>query len=142
MARLANLFPLPDLWSSFDQWFDRTSIPAWAESTSAAYPAFNVLEQGDRVMLEAELPGMSGDDVNVSVVGQDVMIGGERKAPVIEGASWTRRERPFGAFNRTVTLPWEIAPDSVEATLRDGVLTVSLAKSERCRTKRISIQTA
>ena len=105
----------------------------------AAYPAMNTWEDGDSAYVEAELPGLGMDDVEVLVSGSDVTIGGERKIEVAEGASWHRRERAQGRFTRTLSLPWEIDADKVEARLVDGVLTVRLPRCEACKPKKIKV---
>ena len=143
MARLTDLFPpLPDLWDTFDQVMGRgveAATPAFY--AEPGYPELNVFEEGQRVVIEAELPGVLASDVDISVAGQEVSIKGERNAPEVAAPAWTRQERPFGKFARTVTLPWEIDAESVEASLRDGVLTVALSKSEKCRTRKIAVKT-
>ena len=143
MARLTDLFPpLPDLWDTFDQMLGR-GVEASSGSYYAepGYPELNVFGEGQRVVIEAEIPGVVASDVDVSVAGQEVSIKGERKVPVVAKSGWTRQECPCGKFSRTVTLPWEIDSASVEASLHEGVLTVALSKSEKCRTRKITVQT-
>ena len=105
----------------------------------AAYPAMNTWEDGDGAYVEAELPGLGMDDIEVLVSGSDVTISGGRKIDAAEGASWLRRERSQGRFTRTLSLPWEIDADKVEARLRDGVLTVRLPRCEACKPKKIKV---
>ena len=143
MARLTNLFPpLPDLWDAFDQMVGRgvesASPSFYAEP---GYPALNVFEQGEGIVLETELPGVTASDIGISVSGQEISINGQRKPPQLAKPTWTRQERPHGNFSRTLTLPWEIDPDTVEASLREGVLTVTVFKSQKCRTRKITVQT-
>ena len=137
---LAPLFRLhDDMNRLFEGFFD--DMPQ-GRTYGAAYPALNTWEDGDSAYVEAELPGMGMDDVEVLVAGSEVTINGERKIDAGEGASWHRRERAQGRFSRTLTLPWEIDADKVEAKLADGVLTVRLPKCESCRPKRVKVLTA
>ena len=73
------------------------------------------------------------------VSGNEVTINGRRTIEAPEKATWHRRERSHGQFSRTLTLRWEIDADKVEAKLRDGVLTVTLPKSESHKPKRVKV---
>jgi HSP20 family protein len=106
---------------------------------SAGYPALNAWEDGDHVYLEAELPGMTMDDVELLACGNEVTINGERKIAEQENAAYHRRERTAGRFSRTITLPWEVNCDKAEAKLTDGVLSVRLPKAETSKPKRVQI---
>jgi HSP20 family protein len=106
---------------------------------AAGWPALNTWADGDDAWVEAELPGMSMDDLEVLVSDDEVTIAGERKVQDPQGGAWRRRERAQGRFTRTVSLPWEVDADKVEATLRDGVLTVRLPRSEACRPKKVKV---
>ena len=121
----------------FEAFFE--DLPA-ARSYAAGYPALNTWQEGDAAYVEAELPGLSMDDVEVLVSGNEVTINGERKIHAGEGATWHRRERSQGRFSRTLALPWEIDADKVEARLRDGVLTVALPRCESCKPKKVKVQ--
>jgi len=124
----------------FENFFE--DMPA-TRPYGTGYPALNTWEDGEHAYVEAELPGLSLEDVEVYVSGDEVTIGGERKIPAASAdAAWHRRERAQGRFTRTLTLPWEVDADKVEATLRDGVLLVKLPKCESCRPKRVKVQTA
>ena len=121
----------------FESFFE--DLPA-VRSYAAGYPAMNTWEDGGAAYVEAELPGMNMDDVEIFVRGSDVTISGERKMAEPENASWHRRERSQGKFTRSLSLPWEIDADRVEATLRDGVLSVKLPKCESCKPKKIEVR--
>jgi len=105
----------------------------------AAYPALNLWEDGDHAYIEAELPGMTLKDVEVLVSGTEVTLNGHRTIAEQPKAAWHRRERAQGRFSRTVTLPWEIDSEKVEAHLFDGVLTVKLPKSAIARPRKIKV---
>jgi HSP20 family protein len=123
----------------FDSFFeDRPSLRGYG----ASYPGVNLWEQGDTAHVEAELPGLSMDDIEVLVTGNEVTIKGERKIAASQNAAYQRRERATGRFSRTFTLPWEIDAEKVEARLSDGVLTVSLPKCEACKPKKVKVVSA
>ena len=144
MNRLMTDFgPLTQLQGEVNRLFESffEDLPA-QRAYAAGYPALNTWEDGDAAWVEAELPGMNMDDVEIYVTGRELTIGGERKIAQPDGASWHRRERSQGRFNRTLTLPWDVDADRVEATLRDGVLTVKLPKCESCKPKKVKVLTA
>jgi len=141
LARMMNDFaPLFRLHDEMNRLFEdwREAGPA-LRPYGAGYPAINLWEEGDAARVEAELPGLGMDDVEVYVAGNEVSIGGERKIAAPDGAAWHRRERSHGRFTRTFTLPWEVDADRVEAKLVDGVLTVHLPKCESCKPKKVKV---
>jgi HSP20 family protein len=128
---------MPDLGDVFGSVFgDALS----ARTYGAAYPGVNVWEDGDNAYVEAELPGMTMNDIEVTVMGDQVTIKGERKITYPDDGVVRRRERPQGAFSRMLTLPWEIDPEHVEAKLHDGILTIRLPKSESAKPRKITVQ--
>jgi HSP20 family protein len=109
---------------------------------SPAFPAINLWEEGDSAHIEAELPGLTMNDLEVLVMGNQVTINGQRKIEQPKDAAWHRRERSHGKFTRTVTLPWDVDAEKVEAKLQDGVLRVHLPKSEAAKARKVKIQSA
>jgi HSP20 family protein len=103
------------------------------------FPGVNLWEEGDAAVLEAELPGLSMNDLEMFVVGRKITLRGERKITHPENAAYHRRERTPGKFERTLTLPWEIDGGAVEARLCDGVLTVKLPKAESAKPRKIPV---
>lgn len=112
------------------------------ETAAPVYPALNLWEDADRFVLEAELPGMKPHDVEVSVVDGLLAIKGVRPAEVSETGAFLCRERAFGAFTRAVEVPAGVDAGGVEATLRDGILTVVLPKAEAAKPRRIPVKMA
>ena len=104
-------------------------------------PPVDVHEDKDKITVRAELPGMKKEDIEVTVVGDALTVAGERKQEQEkrEGESY-RSERYVGRFQRTITLPTEVDPNKVQATYKDGVLTVTVNKSEQAKRKQIEIQ--
>jgi HSP20 family protein len=108
---------------------------------SRAYPAVNVSEDGDKFYVRAELPGINPEDLDVSVVEGSLVIRGERKiAPAEEGVNYHRREREGGVFRRILNLPERVDPAKVSAGLKDGLLTVTLAKAEETKPRKIGVK--
>lgn len=105
------------------------------------FPALNIWEDGQSLMAEAEVPGLTMDDLEVFVVGNELTIKGNRKPPAESKATYHRQERGVGEFTRVVTLPVEVDPDKVEATLRNGVLLISMPKAEQARARKITVRT-
>lgn len=106
----------------------------------------NVSETYKEICITAELPGLTDKDVDVSVVGNQITIKGEKKSEVDEkggdeGREFHRVERISGAFHRMMTLPFEIDPDEVKADVKDGVLTVAIPKPPEMveKTKKIKV---
>ncbi len=117
-------------------------LPEVFEPLGSPYPALNVWEDGERLVAEAEVPGLALNDLEILVRGNELTIQGSRKGVNGDDAVYHRRERGTGDFVRHLTLPAEIDADKVEATLKDGVLTVILPKSEQARARRITVKSA
>ena len=109
---------------------------------SAAFPVLNIWEDGQNVFVEAEMAGVKIEQVEISVTGDQLTLRGERKSEEKEGVACHRRERVFGAFSRVARLPAPIEAGRVEATLRNGVLTITLPKSEHAKPRRIEVKSA
>ena len=109
--------------------------------TGTRYPKLDLTETKDALRLRAELPGVSKDDVKISITQNVLSISGERKAPTPpEDASSLRQERSFGAFERRVQLPVAVDADGARATFREGVLTITLHKHAETRPKEIQVE--
>jgi HSP20 family protein len=105
------------------------------------FPAINMWDAGDALMLEAEVPGLRQDDLEILTMGSELTIKGRRTAPAEEHRTYHRQERGTGEFSRVVTLPVEVEADRVEATLSDGVLTLKLPKAASARPRKITLRT-
>jgi HSP20 family protein len=104
-------------------------------------PAANVWEQGDALLVEMEVPGVTSDQVDVSVAGGELSVKINRPEVTEAGVTYHRRERPTGAISRVLRLPMEVDADRVEAELHDGVLTLRLPKTAPAAGKRIEVKT-
>jgi HSP20 family protein len=111
------------------------------EGETTAFPALNVWEEGEHVFIEAELPGTDRNDLEIYVVGgNQVTLKGQRKPLVPEKSVRHRQERVYGPFTRTLTLPFPVDPDKVEAQLDNGILRVRLAKHESAKPRKIKVK--
>jgi HSP20 family protein len=120
----------------FDHWGDSTR-----GSTLATFPPVNVYEEGENLYVEAELPGVNLQDLEIYVNGQEQLIlKGERKPQVPEKGVRHRQERSFGTFSRTVALPFAVDANKVDARLEQGVLRVQLVKHESARPRKIVVK--
>jgi len=103
-------------------------------------PALDVLEDKDNVVVKAEVPGMKKDEIEISLHDGSLSISGERKGESkTEDAEMYRSERFFGRFQRTVTLPTPVNAEKVKAQYKDGILTVTLPKTEEAKPKHIDV---
>jgi len=140
-----NRFPeLFERFGPFGRQVDR-ALAHWAREAGqdlglATFPLVNVWEDADAYHVEAELPGVVQEGLDVQVShGNQVTISGERKTTVPEG-SWHRRERGAGKFSRVLSFPAPIAADKVEAKLESGVLHLTLPKAEEAKPRRITVK--
>jgi HSP20 family protein len=102
-------------------------------------PPVNIEEQDDAYVVEAELPGVKREDVNIEVVGNELSITGEIKEQERKGI--LRKEtRRVGRFEYRVTLPEQVDPDGIDAKLKDGVLGVRIPKSQAAQRRRIEVK--
>jgi HSP20 family protein len=107
-------------------------------------PPIEVLERDDRLVVRAELPGLSKDDVNVEVTDDLLTIAGERWEEREEtGEGYRHSERRYGRFSRSVPLPEGVSPEDVRCTFQNGVLEITMPAPQRVgRNRRIEIQGA
>lgn len=105
-------------------------------------PPVDVLDESERFVVRAEVPGLVAADFDVSVSGNVLTIKGNKPSDRREEQQeqYVRAERPFGAFNRSITLPVAVNADGVRATCSKGVLEVSLPKSEEARPKSVRVE--
>lgn len=141
--------------SGFERWFDRffedftrrpfpSLLPSeqwWPfEAVKAPIP-IDVYEEKDDVVLKAELPGLSKEDINVQVSDSSVTIKGEKKREEeVKEGDYCCCERSYGTIARTIELPSEVKADQVEASFKNGVLEIRLPKIEEAKRKAITVK--
>jgi HSP20 family protein len=123
----------------FDDFFGRPVMRRdWIEA--AWCPCVDVSETKDSVIINTEIPGMSKDDVKVSIQDNVLTLSGEKKQEKEEkDANYHRMERSYGSFSRSFTLPTSVKADKVKAAYKDGILRITLPKSEEVKPKQIPI---
>jgi HSP20 family protein len=103
-------------------------------------PAVDLVEREDSLVLKADLPGMSEDDVQIEVRDNILMISGERKAEHEEKQNgYYRVERAFGRFSRSVQLPAGVDTSGIAASFENGVLEITIPKPEERKPRKIEI---
>jgi HSP20 family protein len=104
-------------------------------------PSVDLFEDKDNVTVKAELPGMKKEDIDVSLEGRTLSICGERREEKEEGKGTAHRtERYYGKFYRSVELPSAVDQGKIKASYKDGVLTVTMPKTEEAKRKQIDVQ--
>ncbi|HWN97480.1 MAG TPA: Hsp20/alpha crystallin family protein [Methylomirabilota bacterium] len=104
-------------------------------------PTLDLHEDKDHLVLKAELPGMKKEDIDISLHGDVLTLSGERKEEEnYEKAETYRAERFLGRFQRTLTLPFAVNASKVQASYKDGILTVTLPKAEEAKPKQIQVK--
>jgi HSP20 family protein len=137
--------PFSPLWNQLQQFqgevnraFDRWS---GFGSSLASFPTVNVWEEGDQLHVEAELPGLELKDLEIFVTGSnEITLKGQRQLNAPAKGAWHRRERTAGEFVRTLSLPYAVDAEKVEARLENGVLHVTLAKHASARPRKIPVK--
>jgi HSP20 family protein len=128
----------------FDHGFQEWAVPVAVErqprAVRAPWPAVNVFETAEAFVYKAEVPGLSERDVSVHVEEETLVVRGERKTQAPEGYEPRLRERAPIAFARKFPLPGRIDGDAVTATLKDGVLTVTLPKAKETLPRTVAVQ--
>jgi HSP20 family protein len=134
---------LDRLQRDFDDWFGRGMPSSIRSVAPGTFPAINIGNTPNSVEIYAFAPGIDPKGVELTIDRGVLTLAGERKPPQpadARRASVYSNERPAGAFRRAVSLPDDVDPARVNATYRDGVLHVSIARRESAQPRRISIQ--
>ncbi|MEZ4522676.1 MAG: Hsp20/alpha crystallin family protein [Thermomicrobiales bacterium] len=104
--------------------------------------AIDLRESEDAYIVETVLPGATSDNVDISVLGDKLRIAAEiSESKEQQEAKWLVRERRYGSFERSITLPGHVRADEATADFRDGILTVTLPKAEESRARQIPVNT-
>ncbi len=103
------------------------------------FPAINVGSTGDRVTVYVFAPGVDPKSLDIQVQQNVLSIAGERRVPVEDKAAYYRQERFSGEFRRVLTLPEDVDPEKVEAKYRDGIVEISVGRSEAARPRQIEV---
>ena len=116
---------------------------SWLMPFDGAQPAVDVIENKNEIIVKASIPGIKPDDIDITLTGDQLTLKGETKSEQkIEEGNYVRQERRYGAFQRTVTLPTSVVSDKAKAEFENGVLTLTLPKSEDVKPKTIKVKAA
>jgi HSP20 family protein len=117
-----------------------TELARSSQLLSGWTPAFDVFEDKENVYVRAELPGMRKEDIDLTLHNGNLSVSGERKTDQeLKDAEVYRAERFSGRFQRTISLPAEVAADKIKAQYKDGILNVILPKAEEAKPKHIEV---
>ena len=112
-------------------------------TTARDFPPINIWLGENSVVVTAELPGVTRDDVTLNLQDDVLILEGKREPKQPEtNSNWQRRERAYGSFSRAIQLPFRIDADKVQARFNNGVLEVELERLEADRPKKIEIRAA
>jgi len=133
LARLHN--EMDDLFDGFFRGLDRPF------SGYKAWPAIDVAEQDDAIVVRAEVPGCTPEEIDISVYGNTLTISGEKKETKEEkDKGYYHMESTYGSFRRDITLPTDVNNTKVEATYKDGVLSITLPKAEVSKAVKVQVK--
>ena len=129
-------------WGLFDRFFEDFEPPNLFSEEMTFMPAFDVSETQNELIVKGEVPGMDQKDIDINLSDGLLTIKGEKKHEKEDkNENYHCVERHYGKFSRTMRVPFEVEADKVDATYKDGVLKVTLPKSETAKPKKIEIKT-
>lgn len=144
MSNLTRWEPVRDMMTlreAMDRLFDDAFTRPLSLSGVSALPTLDVYETDDEVVVEAALPGIKAEDVQISVTGEALTLRGEFKQEEEKtGTTYHVRERRTGSFERTVMLPTGVQTDKAKADFENGILSIVLPKAETVKPRTINIK--
>ncbi|MDP3973204.1 MAG: Hsp20/alpha crystallin family protein [Candidatus Daviesbacteria bacterium] len=115
--------------------------PRWELFEERWAPSLDVSETKDEILVKAEVPGIDPKNISISLSGDTLTIKGEKKQEKEEKEhNFYRMERSWGSFSRVIRIPVSVQPDKIKASHKNGVLTITLPKSEEVKPKEISVE--
>lgn len=119
-----------------------TDFPGWPDLQRNWAPSVDIGEDDKNIFVKVELPGIPAEAIEISVANHALTIQGEKQEDKEEkGKTWTRKERFYGKFSRTIPLPEGIDANKVDAVDKAGVLTITLPKLETAKARKIKVKT-
>jgi HSP20 family protein len=122
-----------------DTLFEEYETPYSNRRYGSSWPAINLYDNGESLVVYAAVPGLKEEDINITVQNDVITVSGERKIEVPEGYTVHRQERSTLNFSRSFSLPVKVDFEKTVATMKDGILTVMLPKSPEAQPRRISV---
>jgi len=127
--------------SLFDEFFGDLFDRGRREISQGWNPKVDVFEEEDKIVMKAELPGVEKDKIAIDVEGRVLTLKGERNVEKeVKEENYYRKERSFGRFQRSFTLPQETDSEKIKAEYKDGVLQLNIPKPETQKPKQITIE--
>ncbi|MDH3700283.1 MAG: Hsp20/alpha crystallin family protein [Alphaproteobacteria bacterium] len=114
----------------------------WLQGSTAArgsFPPINIFQRGDDYVAIVELPGVDKSGLDIQAKGNYIRLSGEIAPNYPENVSAHRRERVFGSFDRTISVPVQIDPDGIKAEYRDGVLALFIPRAEEDKPRKVQL---
>ncbi|HUP42089.1 MAG TPA: Hsp20/alpha crystallin family protein, partial [Thermoanaerobaculia bacterium] len=123
-----------------DSFLGENPYPSEDVSNRTWMPAVNIRETDGAFYVEAELPGMTKDDIEITLENNMLKLSGERRFEKdTKEESYHRVERSYGSFLRTFSLPSQVSAEGVKASFKEGVLTIEIPKAEEAKPRKIAI---
>jgi len=144
-------YPLLSTWNSLNRlagigselghWFDQSFAVTEPGVAVGWNPPLDLYDDKEAFLVTLELPGLKKEDIGLSLHDGVLTVSGERKFDSVaaKGGSF-RSERPHGKFERSIALPSRVQPEGVNATYKDGILTVRLPKAEEAKPRQIEVR--
>lgn len=128
---------MDDLFEGFFRGLDRPL----SFFTERAWPAIDVAEKDDAVLVRAEVPGCTPEDIEISVYGNTLTLSGEKKeSHEDKHDGYYHLESTYGSFRREIPMPAEVDADKIEAVVKNGVLSVTLPKAEKSKAVKVQVK--
>ena len=131
---------MDELRRRMDTLFEEYETPLTSRRYGNSWPAINLYDNGESLVIYAAVPGLKEDELNITVQNDVVTVSGKREIEVPEGYTVHRQERSTLNFSRSFSLPVKVAFEKTVATIKDGILTVMLPKSPEAQPRRISVK--
>lgn len=113
----------------------------WPSCEHRLWPAIDLADEKDSIIVKAEMPGCKAEDIDISVHGNTMTISGEKKqSEEKEQKGYYYSESTYGSFRRQINLPIDVDTSGIEAVCKDGVLTVTLPKAEKAKTVKVKVK--
>jgi HSP20 family protein len=140
--RTVSLDPFTVLRGAVDRLFDTFPYFDGGQPFRAAagFPALNIWDDENNLYVEAEIPGVKAEDLEAYAIGRELTIKGRRASLQDPKALYHRQERGTGEFARVMELPVDVDANGVQASLKDGILTVTLPKAREAKPRRIEVK--
>lgn len=142
---VSRFFRPTSFWSDFDELRNDMNLlfEDFGSQRTQTFPPVNLWSDNEEAVLKAELPGLKREDITITVQNNILTIEGNRKLEALkEDEDYHRRERGYGNFKRTITLPFSVNSDKITAKVSNGILTVNLPRREEDKPQKISISTS